>query len=174
MKKLFLNPVIILTLIASLLFVSSCEESAEVVEADLIGAWDIGQVNVDVKVGPVKLLDFLISTLQFGQAAAQEIVDQVTAEFLEIGGGTVTFNADYSYRMSRSQLNENGTWKLEGDQLYMNISDQIEDEDPLTIQSMNSSAAIVAWEEDQELDLGDGPMSNFTATIIIELNLSKK
>ena len=173
MKKLFVNPVILLTLIASLLFVSSCEESAEVVEADLIGAWDIGQVNVDVKVGPVKLVDFLISTLQFGQAAAQEIVDQVTAEFLEIGGGSVTFNADYSYLMSRSELNENGTWKLEGDQLYMNISDQIEDEDPLTIQSMNSSAAVVAWEEEQKISLDEG-MSDINAIIIIELNLSKQ
>lgn len=172
MKKLFVNPVILLTLIASFLFVSSCEESAEVVEADLIGAWDIGQVNVDVKVGPVKLVDFLISTLQFGQAAAEEMVDQITAEFLEIGGGTITFNKDYSYLMSRNDLSESGTWKLEGDQLYMNISDQIEDEDPLTIQSMSSSAAIVAWEEEQPIPV-EG-VGDKNAIIIIELNLSKQ
>ena len=173
MKKLFVNPIILLTLIASLLFVSSCEESADVVEADLIGAWDIGQASVDVKVGPISLLDFLISTLQFGQAAAQELVDQITAEFLEIGGGTVTFNADYSYLMSRSDLEESGTWNLEGDQLYLNISDEIADEDPLTIQSMTSSAAVVAWEEEQELPLGEGN-SPVNATIIIELNLAKQ
>jgi len=173
MKKLFVKPVILLTLIASLLFVSSCEESAEVVEADLIGAWDIGQASVDVKVGPVTLLDFLISTMQFGQAAAQELVDQITAEFLEIGGGTVTFNADYTYLMFRSDLEESGTWKLEGDKLYLNISDQIPDEDPLTVQSMSSSAAVVAWEQDQEIELGEG-MSNVNATIVIELNLTKQ
>lgn len=173
MKKLFVNPVILLTLIASLLFVSSCEETADVVEADLIGAWDIGQVSVDVKVGPVKLLDVLISTLQFGQAAAQEIVDQVTAEFLEIEGGSVTFNADYSYLMSRSELDQNGTWKLEGDQLYMNISDQIEEQDPLTIQSMSSAAAIVAWEEEQKIPVGEG-IPDQEVTIVIELNLAKQ
>jgi hypothetical protein len=172
MKKLFLNPVILLTLIASMLFVSSCEESAEVVEADLIGAWDIGQVNVDVKVGPVKLVDFLISTLQFGQEAAQELVDQITTEFYEIKGGTVTFNKDYSYLMSRNDLQESGTWKLEGDQLYMNISDQIEEEAPLTIQSMNSSAAIVAWEQEQPIPVEGIGEKN--ATIVIELNLSRQ
>jgi len=58
-------------------------------------------------VGPLSLLDFLISSLQFGQEAAQEVVDQITSEFLERGGGTVTFNADYSYLMSRSQLERN-------------------------------------------------------------------
>lgn len=173
MKKLFVNPVIVFTLIASLLFVSSCEESADVVEADLIGAWDIGQASVDVKVGPLSLLDFLISTLQFGQEAAKEIVDQITSEFLEFGGGTITFNADYSYLMSRSQLEESGTWKLEGDQLYMNISEEIADDDPLTVESMNSSAAVVAWEQEQEIDLGEGT-PKFTAIIIIELNLDKQ
>lgn len=173
MKKLFVKPVILLTLIASLLFVSSCEESAEVVEADLIGSWDIGQASADVKVGPVTLLDFLISTLQFGQAAAQELVDQITAEFLDFGGGTFTFNEDYTYLMSRSELEESGTWKLEGDKLYLNISGEVADEDPLTVQSMNSSAAVVAWEQEQEIDPGEG-MSSINATIIIELNLTKQ
>jgi len=156
-----------------LLFVSSCEESAEVVEADLIGAWDIGQASVDIKVGPLSLLDFLISSLQFGQEAAQELVDQITSEFLEIGGGTVTFNVDYSYLMSRSDLEESGTWNLEGNKLYLNISDETVDEDPLTIESMNSSAAVVAWEQEQEIDLGEGT-SKFNAIIIIELNLTKQ
>ncbi len=173
MKKLVVKPLILLTLIASMLFVSSCEESAEVVEADLIGSWDIGQASADVKVGPVSLFDFLISTLQFGQAAAQELVDQITAEFLDFGGGTFTFKEDYTYLMSRSKLEESGTWKLEGDKLYLNISDQTADEDPLTVQSINSSAAVVAWEQKQEIDPGEG-MSSINATIIIELNLSKQ
>ena len=101
-------------------------------------------------------MDFLISSLQFGQEAAQELVDQITSEFLEIGGGTVTFNVDYSYLMSRSDLEESGTWNLEGNKLYLNISDETVDEDPLTIESMNSSAAVVAWEQEQEIDLGEG------------------
>ena len=173
MKKSFVNPVILLTLIASLLFVSSCEKSVEVVEADLIGTWDIGQASVDIKVGPLNLIDFLMSSLQFGQEAAQELVDQLTSEFLEIGGGTVTFNADYSYMMLQAQLEEIGTWKLEGNKLYLTITGETLDDDPLSIESMNSSAAIVAWEEEQEIALGED-IPNFTATIIIELNLAKQ
>lgn len=174
MRKSFVNPVILLTLVASLFFVSSCEKSVEVEEADLIGTWDMGQASVDIKVGPLSLFDFLISTLQFGEEAAQELVDEYTAEFFEIGGGTVTFNADYSYMMLQADLEENGTWKLEGNKLYLTITGETLDDDPLSIESMNSSAAIVAWEEDQEVDLGEGSMSKFTATIIIELNLSKQ
>ncbi len=142
-------------------------------EADLIGAWDIGQASVDVKVGPLSLLDFLISTLQFGQEAAKEIVDQITSEFLEFGGGTVTFNADYSYLMSRSEIEESGTWNLEGNKLYLNSSDEAVNEDPLTVESMNSSTAVVAWEQEQEIDLGEGT-PKFNAIIIIELNLDKQ
>lgn len=173
MKKLFVNPVIFLTLTASLLIVSSCEEAADVVDADLIGTWDIGQASVDIKVGPVKLVDFLMSTLSYGQNAAEEIVDQITDEFLEIGGGTITFNTDYSYLMTRSEFEESGTWNLEGNKLYMNIADASMDEDPLTVESMNSSAMVVAWEEEQEINLEEG-IPGFTATIIFELNLAKQ
>lgn len=156
-----------------MLFVSSCEESADVVEADLIGAWDIGQASVDVKVGPVKLVDFLISILRFGQTAAEEIYNQVTSEFLDIEGGTVTFNADYSCIMKRSEVEANGAWDLEGDKLYLNISYEMVNDDPLTVQSMNSSDAVVAMEKEQEIEVGEG-INPVNATIIIELNLSKQ
>jgi len=173
MRKLLVNPVILLTLIASVILVSSCDTKEEIHEADLIGTWDIGQASVDIKVGPLSLFDFLISTLQFGQEAAQELVDEYTSEFVEIGGGTITFNTDYSYLMVQYELEENGTWKLEEDMLYLTITGETMDDDPLNVESLSSAAALVAWEEDQEINLGDG-MNPFTATIIIELNLSKQ
>lgn len=174
MKNIFVKPVILLTLIASLLFVSSCEKENEISEADLIGTWDMGQVSVDIKVGPISLLQFLKTTLQFADQQAQDLVDQLTAEFDDIGGGTITFNADYSYQMINGDLEENGTWKLEGDQLYMTIAGETQDDDPLTIESIDGSSALVAWEEDQEVDINEDDMSDFTATIVIELNLSKQ
>ncbi len=174
MRKLFVNHVILLTLIASVLLVSSCETKEEIHEADLIGTWDIGQASVDIKVGPLSLLNFLLSTVpQLGQDAAEELVDQLTSEFIEIGGGTITFNEDYSYSMLQSDLGESGTWKLEEDMLYMTITGETQDDNPLSVESLNSSAALVAWEEEQEISLGED-MSDFTATIIIELNLSKQ
>jgi len=173
MRKLFVSHVILLTLIASVLLVSSCETKEEIHEADLIGTWDIGQASVDIKVGPLSLYDFLTTSLQFADEEAQEIVDQYTSEFIEIGGGTVTFNADYSYVMLQSDLEESGTWKLEGDKLYLTITGEILDDDPLSVESLNSSAAIVSWEEEQEIAIGED-MNDIPATIIIELNLSKQ
>ena len=175
MRKLFVNHVILLTLVASVLLVSSCDTKEDIIEADLIGTWDIGQASVDIKVGPISLFDFLISTLQFGQEAAQELVDRYTSEFVEIGGGTVTFNADYSYMMLQYELEESGTWKLEEDMLYLTITGETQDDDPLSVESLNNSAAIVAWEQEQEIGIGEGDgMNSFNATIIIELNLSKQ
>jgi hypothetical protein len=173
MRKLFVNNVIILTLVTSVLLVSSCDKKEEIFEADLIGTWDIGQASVDIKVGPISLFDFLISTLQFGQEAAQNLVDEYTSEFVEIGGGTIAFNEDYSYLMLKSELEEAGTWELEADLLYMTITGETKDDDPLIVESLNSSAALVAWEEEREISLGE-EMTDFTATIIIELNLTKQ
>ena len=172
MKKILVKPVIFLTLIASMLFVSSCEEAAEVVEADLIGTWEIGNPSVDVMVGPVKLKDFLMSTMSFGRAAAEEIVDQITAELTEFGGGTITFNTDYTYQMAQSKFEESGTWKLEDDKLYMKVAEEIEEGDPLTVQSMSSSAAVIAWEEEQEIEIEEG-INPIKATIVFELPLTK-
>ena len=107
------------------------------------------------------------------QEAAELVVDEITSQFLEVGGGTITFNTDYSYLMSRSEFEESGTWNLEGDKLYLTITGETQDDDPLSVESLNSSAAIVAWEQEQEIGIGEGD-NVFTATIIIELNLSKQ
>ena len=173
MRKSFVNHVILLTLIASVLLVSSCDTKEEIHEADLIGTWDIGQASVDIKVGPISLFKYLTSTLPFGEEAAQELVDQYTSEFLEIGGGTITFNEDYSYLKHQFELEEAGTWKLEGNKLFMTITGETLDDDPLNVESLSSSSAIVAWEENKEIDLGEG-MPIIPATIIFELNLSKQ
>ncbi len=145
----------------------------EIHEADLIGTWDIGQASVDIKVGPISLFKYLTSTLPFGEEAAQEIVDDYTSEYVEIGGGTITFNEDYSYLMLQYEHEESGTWELEEDKLYMTLTGETQDDDPLNVESLTSSAALVAWEEDQEISLGE-EIPDFTATIIIELNLSKQ
>jgi len=172
MRKFFVKPVILLTLITSLLFISSCEKDKDINEADLIGTWEMGQVSVDIKVGPISLIQFLKTTLQLGDQEAQALFDQLASEFDDFGG-TITFNADYSYQMLNGDLEENGAWELGGDQLYLTITGESLDDDPLTLESLNSSSALVVWEEDQEVDINEDASSDFTATIIIELNLSK-
>jgi len=174
MRKLFVNPVIVLTLIASMLFVSSCETGGEINQADLIGTWDMGETSVDMKVGPVSLTTFLKLTMGLPDEAAQLIVDQLTSEFSDIGEGTITFNEDKSYAMVNGDHGEEGTWELEGDKLHMTITGETSDDDPLILRSLNSSSALVAWEEEQEVDINEDGESDFTAIIVIELNLSKQ
>ena len=174
MKKLLAHAVVLLTLISAVLFVSSCEKEAEIKEADLIGTWDMGQASIDIKVGPVSLFQFLKTSLQLADQEAQDMVDQLTSEFDKISGGTITFEADYSYQMVHGDLSEDGTWKLEGDKLYLTITGEAQDDTPLTVESLDGSSAVVTWDEDQEVDANQDGTNDFTATIIIELNLSKQ
>jgi len=173
MRKLFVNPLIALALVASLCMLSSCEKETEINEADLIGTWDIGQVSVDVKVGPISLLQFLKTTLMLGDQEAQAIVDQITSEFTDIGG-TITFNEDYSYSVVDGDYGELGTWELQGDELHMTVTGETPEDDPLIVRSLSSTDALVAFEEEESMDVNEDGTDDFTATIIIELNLSKQ
>lgn len=172
MKKIFVKPVILLILFASTLFLSSCNKGEDILEADLIGTWDIGQASLDVKVGPISLFQFLKTTFQLSDQDAQALVDDLVSEFDEFGG-TITFNEDYSYQMLNGDFGENGIWELDGDELYLTITGEMPDDDPLTVESLDSSSALISWEEDQEVDITEDGSSDFTATIVIELNLSK-
>ena len=173
MRKILFKPVILLTLVASIFLFSSCEKDKNINEADLIGTWDMGQASVDIKVGPISLIQFLKTTLQLTDEAAQELFDQLASEFDEFGG-TITFESDYSYHLLNGDFGENGTWELDEDQLYLILAGESTDEDPLTLESLNSTAALVVWEEDQEVDFDEDGTGDFTATLIIELNLAKQ
>ena len=110
MKKAFVKPVILLFLIATMICVSSCEKEGDIHEADLIGTWDIGQASVEIKVGPISLIQFLRTTLQMSEQEAQDYIDELISEFDYVSGGTITFNADYSYLMLNVDLEEHGSW----------------------------------------------------------------
>jgi hypothetical protein len=176
MRKLLFKSVYLLMLVASMFVLSSCDllgGDEEINEADLIGSWDIGQPSVDIKVGPISMMNFLMGTMQFGEEAAQLLVDELTAEFVEFDG-TITFNNDYTCLFLQGELEENGEWELADDELYLTVIEEVPNETPLIIRSLSASAAVVAWEQDQELDINEDGEADFTATIIIELNLSKQ
>jgi hypothetical protein len=171
MKKLFVNPVIVLALIASMFIVSSCETEVNFSQADLIGTWDMGETSVDAKVGPVSLKQAIkVALPALPTEAIDLLVDELMSEFGDLGEGTITFNEDNSYSIDQGDLGEEGTWELEGDKLHMTITGEAPD-DPLIVRSLNSSAALVAWEEQEELEL-EG--QSFNVTIEIEMNLSKQ
>lgn len=173
MRK-FVKPVILLILITSALLFSSCKKEMEINEADLIGIWDIGQASVDIKVGPISLIQFLKTVLQLGDQEAQDYIDNLISEYDYISGGTISFNADYSYQMLNDGFEEHGTWELKKDRLYLTITGEVLDDEHLIIEDLNSSSAFMVLEEDQEIDMDEDGSADFTATIIIEVDLSKQ
>ena len=174
MRKFVVKPVILIILITSALLISSCKKEKNFNEADLIGIWDIGQASVEIKVGPINLIQFLKTVLQLGDQEAQDFIDNLISEYDYISGGTITFNADYSYQMLNGGFEEHGTWELKGDKLYLTITGEILDDEHLIIEDLNSSSAFMVLEEDQEIDIDEDGSTDFTATIIIEVDLSKQ
>jgi hypothetical protein len=173
MKRTFIKPGIFLVLVTAMAFTSSCNKEADIHEADLIGVWAIGQATADAKVGPLSILQFLRTTLQLSEQEAQAYIDELISEYDYISGGTITFNADYSYQMLNGDFEENGTWELQGDKLYLTISGEDLDDEHLIIESLDGSSAFMVLEEDVEVDMNEDGSKDFTATIIIEVDLTK-
>lgn len=174
MRKIFVNPIILLLLVASMFVVNSCNKGEDIHEADLIGTWDIGQASVDIKVGPISLINFLRTALQLSEQEAESMLDDLITEFDYISGGTITFNADYTYLMVNGDFEEHGTWELDGDKLYLTITGDILEGDPVTIESLNGSSGILVLEDEQEVDTDEDGNSEFTATIVIEVDITKQ
>jgi hypothetical protein len=174
MRKFVVKPLILLSIFAFTLLVNSCNKSNDIHEADLIGTWNIGQASVDIKVGPLSLIKFLQTALQLSDQEAQDYMEELISEFDYISGGTITFNADYTYQMLNGDFAEQGTWELDGDKLYLTITGEVLEDEHLSIESMDGSSALMAMEEDQEVDLDEDGSTDFTATIIVEVNLSKQ
>lgn len=174
MKRFIPTPIILFTMIAIVLALSSCKKEVEVHEADLIGTWDIGQAAVDIKVGPISLITFLRTTLQLSDQEAQAMLDELIADFDYISGGTITFAADYSYQLINGDFEENGTWELGGNKLYLTVTGEILENKPLTFEEMDGSTALMVLEDDQDVDFDEDGSGDFTATIIIEVELTKQ
>lgn len=174
MKRCISSSLVLFTLFAISLALSSCKKEVEVVEADLIGTWDIGQAAVDIKVGPISLITFLKTTLQLSDQEAQQMLDELIADFDYISGGTITFSADYSYQLLNGDFEENGTWELSGNKLYLTVTGEILEDKPLTFEEMDGSNALMVLEDDQDVDFDEDGSGDFTATIIIEVELTKQ
>jgi len=173
MRRFIVKPIFLLVLLSTI-FVSSCNKEADIHEADLIGTWDIGQAAVDIKVGPLSLFQFLRTTLLLSEQEAQDYVNGLISEYDYISGGTISFHLDYSYVIVNGDFEEHGTWELEGEKMYLTVSGEVPDYEPLVFEKLNSSSAYIVWEDDQEVDMDEDGNGDFTATLVIELSLSKQ
>ena len=100
---------------------SSCETEGEIIESDLIGTWEMGQVSVDMKVGPISLKQFLLNLVPIPDAAADALVNELASEFMDIGGGTITFNEDGTVAIQADCNNAGGAFETDGSSLGIEI-----------------------------------------------------
>ena len=177
--KYFIKANFLIVMSLSILLFTSCEtDEGEKVQSDLIGTWTIDESTVDMTIGGVSLVTFLMNTYQASEAEAKAFADIIMAEFESEISGTITFNGDNTYQAKMGDEVENGTWSVSSDGNTLTITGVDDDgttySDDLIIVSVSSSMLVVSPPaETEDIDLDDDGVNETTMQIALELTLTK-
>ena len=177
--KSFTKASFLILMSLSLVFFNSCEKDEdEKVSSDLIGTWTIKESSMDIAVGGVDLVSYLMTAFEIPEAQAMLFAD------LFLGGdggmaptGTITIKDDNTYTANIDGEAESGTWAVSMDGKTLTISGTDEDgpySDDLTIVSLSSSQLVLSFTEDsEEVDLDDDNVAETTMDFSITMTLTK-
>jgi hypothetical protein len=177
--KTFIKPIFLIAISFSLVFFNSCEtDDDEQVKSDLIGTWTIDDSDVEIKVGGVDLVDYLIEMFDIPQEQAQDIADLLSGDYGDVEASTITFNEDNTYQVNFGDGVENGTWSVSSDGKTLTITEVNDDGedyvDNLTITSLTSSMLVLTLPtETEEIDLDEDGINETTMEISVVITLTK-
>jgi len=163
----------------SLVLFNSCEkDEGEKVSSDLIGTWTVKESSMDVTVGGVDLVSYIMTAFEIPEAQAQLFADLFLADE---GGmaptGTITIKDDNTYTANMDGESESGTWAVSMDGKTLTISGTDEYgpySDDLTIVSLSSSQLVLSITEDSEdVDLDDDDVAETTLDFSITMTFTK-
>ena len=161
----------------SLVFFNSCEkEEGETVSNDLIGTWTISSSSIDVSVGGVDFVTYIMNEFEVPKEQA-EFFANLFAGGEEGPSGTITIKDDNTYTLSIDGETESGTWAVSSDGKTLTISGTDENgaySDDMTIVSLTSSQLVLSIVEDSELvDMDDDDVPETTLDIMMTMTLTK-
>ena len=169
----------VILMFLTLAFFYSCEkDEGETVSSDLIGTWTVKESSVDVTVGGVDLVTYLMTAFEVSEEEARNFADLFLGDE---GGmaptGTVTIKDDNTYTSNIDGVKESGTWAVSSDGKTLTISGTDEYgpySDDLTIVSMSSSQLVLSFTEDsEEVDLDDDNVDETTMDFLITMTFTK-
>ena len=177
--KTFIKPIFLIAISFSLVFFNSCEtDDDEQVKSDLIGTWTIDDSDVEIKVGGVDLVDYLMEMFDIPQEHAQDFADLFSDDYGSVDAGTITFKEDNTYQVNFGDDVENGTWSVSSDGKTLTITETDGDGevyvDNLTITSLTSSMLVLTLPtETEEIDLDEDGVNETTMEISVVITLTK-
>ena len=161
----------------SLVFFNSCEkEEGEKVSNDLIGTWTISSSSMDITVGGVDFVTYIMNEFDIPKEQAEFFTT------LFAGGetgptGNITIKDDNTYTANFDGEAESGTWAVSSDGKTITISGTDEYgpySDDLTIVSLTSSQLVLTIvEESQQVDMDEDDVEETTLDILMTLTLTK-
>jgi hypothetical protein len=166
---------VLIFLSALIIFSVSCkkEDEEEKASNDLHGTWTFKETNVDLSVGGVDLVDYLVNTMGYSATEAQFMVDFYVNAMESSNQGTITFNDDNTYKYVDGQGEENGTWSItnDGNTLTMVYDGET---DNLTILSLSSSSLKLRLPpETESVDMDGDDVEETDITVVMEISLTK-
>lgn len=165
---------LVCTLFFGIVLFQSCSDDDEVNQADLIGIWNVNDVEADITVNELDIIQYL--TEEAGYSTQEAIIfEGIYRAFYEatVAEATFEFKADNSYEVKiPNQDDETGTWTLNSNATILTIDEGTNDEAIINIQTLTSNTLVVVFEE-EEIDDLDEDGTDETLLVNVTLNLSK-
>jgi len=175
MKNLLPKLTMLISISIAIVLTSSCskEDENEQASNDLLGTWTFGQSSVDLSVGSVDLVDYMVANFEYTQQEAEIMVSFFTTAMQSANQGTITFNENGNYQLVNSDGTENGTWSIDNDGNTLTLVYEGETDNISIISLSASSMKLGIPTETAEIDLDGDDENETTVNIDSELNLSK-
>ncbi len=174
MKKLFLNSLFLLILIASLVFYSNCEEEKS--DSNLVGVWNVTNVEYDAYVGSMTVEAYYLNELGL---TPEETADAMVMFHDEVDyyleSTMIEFEADYWYWTNiASPAGDDGMWSINASETMIVLDEGTIWETPITVNSLTSSSLNISFTMEQDMDLdADAQTPDVTVTFDMTMTLRK-
>jgi hypothetical protein len=154
--------------IGMLMFQACNNETEGTSDADLVGVWEIDNLDFDVLINNESLSEF------FGVGGSQ-IEALFTAQFeAEYENSTFEFKSDNSYEVIQpGSATETGTWAISADGNQLIFDEGSSDETTFNISSVSSTSLILNIEESENSEDLDGDGTDDEVKVVIDLYLAK-
>lgn len=160
---------LLLVLVVGMLAFQACNnDDEENTEAEIVGVWEIDNLDFDVLINNQSLSEFL------GDDSGQ-FETLFTAELeAEFENSTFEFKSDNSYEVTQpGEPTETGTWSINSDGSQLTLDAGSSDAGTFNIKSISNTSLILNVEEADDSEDLDGDGTADEIKIIMDLYLAK-
>ena len=156
------------------IFLSNCSEEES--SSQIVGTWNVTNVDFDAYVGSMTVEDYYLNELgltpQETAIALKNFNDEAEA-YLE--SSLIEFEADFYYWTNIGDpAGDEGEWSINANETLIILDQGTIWETPITVNSLSGNSLNISFTMEEEIDLDDEPQtSDVMVTFDITMSLSK-